>query len=561
MFEKNQQAAADNRYQIDWITEPELSFNTKVNAWLQKLNRNPMLGGPGSTQRKAMTSEFLVIMTLYDFFLKQQRSALRQSGVGNTDLSMMELDFAVQTSERRFKVYEQLHRNHFNTMPTMSQDYQSLHAGVEQVIRQVRGPELKLRTIEKKIKVVDYWINGLNDFPQHIAGLDLFLQYLGNAPMEKVKAVLNVMLQDAAKMMKMPDPTAKFQHSLETQSGLSATRSTEWTDEDFKSAVRAEIGASFGARVNVAGSLAVTGLKARMSAEAFAGARTKAAGQMAFSRNGIAASAEIDVTIGIEIQIKAEMEIGDIFMLEVGGDAFAGALARAKAEFSATWQGVKVNLEAEAFAGARITGQASFGFKIQGYEIMKGTAKGSLTAGVGASFKLDFESTLFGGTKFALEAGLTTGLGMEGGAEIAFQGDNLGLAVNALYYRAYNYLTMDDRERHAYWEYFRTLEDNMGLFKKAKEELEKFRRQAELEYDTAANANVKIAIIKKLADSQWSRRTHEPIRVKLPTAADRPLNPQTGQPVGRARSNAVIRPAVAAAGRPRSNAVLARQGR
>ena len=129
---------------------------------------------------------------------------------------------------------------------------------------------------------------------------------------------------------------------------------------------------------------------------------------------GVTAKASVEAMVGVKIKLDAKIDVADIFLIEASAEAFAGAMAKAEVEFNATVDGVKFKVGAEAFAGARVKGEASLSVRMCGYDIVKGTAKGSLSAGVGASFSLEFVSSAFGGSKLGIEADVTLGVGAVG---------------------------------------------------------------------------------------------------------------------------------------------------
>ena len=68
------------------------------------------------------------------------------------------------------------------------------------------------------------------------------------------------------------------------------------------------------------------------------------------------AKGEVEVMVGVKLDFTAEIDCADIFGLEVGASAFAGAMAGAKGEFTIGPDEVSGEVFAEAFAGARGTG-------------------------------------------------------------------------------------------------------------------------------------------------------------------------------------------------------------
>jgi hypothetical protein len=81
---------------------------------------------------------------------------------------------------------------------------------------------------------------------------------------------------------------------------------------------------------------------------------------------------------------------------------------------------------------------------------------------------LEFQSSAFSGTSFKFEAGATAGVGAEAGMKLITYGDNFKPAMYSLYYTAHLNLLGRKQEAYTWKTYFRGIEDNVALFKKAK---------------------------------------------------------------------------------------------
>jgi hypothetical protein len=246
------------------------------------------------------------------------------------------------------------------------------------------------------------------------------------------------------------------------------------------------------------------------------------------------------------------MEVLGVFSASLGGEAFAGAMAQAEFEVTATrTDGLKVKLAGEAFAGLKCEGTAKFEFKYEGLSLMSGSATGKLSVGAGVSGLFEFEVSPMGSTSFSIGGDITVGVG--GGVELEFEynSDNFRIAANIAFYKAYLYLLRDELEGYAYNEYFKGMEVNVERLKKALEYLKKCETLAEEEYNAAANANMRLMVFKNLADSRWRRRD-------LPMIRPQVLSTQTVQTglstPTRRRSNAIT-------SRPPELRPLARQTR
>ncbi|MBC5768306.1 hypothetical protein [Ramlibacter albus] len=514
MFDQNTRAEPKHRYQASWMTEPAAQFEPLVTRWLHDLDRSQIMGGPTTSTRKALTQEFLAGMYVYDLILKQYRTELRELGIGGGNLSMMELNFAIAEIDARINKYQQLYRAKWNKACELGTEYANLQNFTQEVMRALKPAALKRALIRRKRRLVEYWIHGAYNFDQEInPNIDLQLQFLANSIPEQVQLILEVMTKDAAKLMNLPDPTKKF--NVETGSGFETSSSVEWTNEDFQRTVKCEASASYGVRASAKGEWEFTGLKAQLEASAFAGANVEAELEASIGREGVSVQAKVLAEIGVKLKFDASMEVLGVFTASLGGEAFAGAMAQAEIEITATrTDGLKVKLEAEAFAGIKCEGTASFEFKFQGLSILKGSATGKLALGAGIAGKLEFECSPMGATSFSIGGDVTLGIG--GGFELEFEynSDNFRIAAGIAFYKAYLYLLKDELESYAYSEYFQGMEVNVERLKKALEYLKKCELIAEEEYNAAANANVRLMVFKNLADSRWRRRDLPMIRPK-----------------------------------------------
>ena len=502
MFEAFERASPQHRYTITWLNLPEAQFNTSVNGWLQSLTKSYVFGGPSSGTRTALCEEFMLLLMIYDDLMDRRAKDL------NVPVPL--------TSARRIEVYKTLHRTHFKTDPLP--EFQALIQArlrvqrlTDELWKKIRPFEHKLRVLDRKLAVLDYWLHGVHHFNDHLEDVPLHIQYLHCAPKEKVRLIMEVLVSDASKVAAAPDPTSTFQCSAE--SGLQTNREVTWTEEEFKIAVKAEASASYGFSGAVECSMEVSGLKASAKGEAFVGARATASGEASYDavKRELNAKGEVEVMVGVKLDFTAEIDCADIFGLEVGASAFAGAMAGAKGEFTIGPDEVSGEVFAEAFAGARVTGSAKYTFKMGGYEIMSIGGEGSLTAGVGASAGLKFKASTMGGFAFGAKAGVTVGLGAEGEAEVEFTPENLQRAVDAYYYRIYLLSVLSGSEYHAYFEYFRELEDNELLLKKAKEHVEGFRTRVVAERNNRLAEDAVLGDFARLAEKELLAQHRPPI--------------------------------------------------
>lgn len=472
LFNALASAKFTHKYEVVWAERPSAEFNARTKAWLKLLGK--LIGGPSSKERKALAQEFLQFLFVY----KQMLEKLTQGTHSPEPAQVLQKmnDFGAEYKRQFGSLLD---------MPILRLPNELASIADKMAVNAVRRD-----LIVRKKQLVKYWMDGLRDFPEHVDGTSISLQYMGNNEPAKVRLFLDVLCKDLSKI-KVGDPRPWLTTSGEIETGLmrggekGKFSKVTWTNEEFKKAVKAEASVAYGVRAKGECVLEITGLRAEFKADAFAGMSLEGSAEATYEKGkGISAKAEVEAMIGIKIKVDANIDVADIFLIEASAEAFAGAMASAGVEFSATVDGVKFELKAEAFAGARIKGEASLSLRMCGYDIIKGTAKGSLSAGVGASFSLEFESTAFGGSKLGIEADLTVGVGAGGGGEFTVYQDNIGRAFNSLFYCSYLTLLHGSRERDTWRTYFRDLEDNQILFERADKIIDEALTGCYIEYQT-----------------------------------------------------------------------------
>lgn len=492
MFLANNAAQVQHKFDPKWITASDPDFDAKVSRWFKTLGS--FMSGPSRATRKALTAEFMATMLVYDLMLKLYRTELRENGGGDAN-SLMALTMSINEVDRRINKYQSLHTAEFGGKVELGADYQNLQNVVKELHKRIAATKLKCDIIDRKIQLVQYWLKGAVSFEQEIIpNVGLQLQFLANSQPAQVSLILEILTRDAAKLLRLQDPTSAF--SVKSGFDANASGSVEWSEEEFRLAVRAEAGVSYAVEARGEGSWEISGLKAHVEASAWAGLRANAEFEATADQNGISASGKVEAEIGIRLKFNANTEVLDVFAASVGAEAFAGAMARGEFEITATRQdGVKVKLEGEAFAGLYVEGTANFEWKFQGLTILKGGATGRLSLGVGVSGKLDFEVNPMGSCSFALGADLTVGAGMGGEVEFEFEPNSLALATNAMFYTTYLSLMGGPREAHAYTTYFRDIEYNVDHLQTALDYLRDCQRIAYLAHDAAVESDELLSVL------------------------------------------------------------------
>jgi hypothetical protein len=446
MFKELQAASPLNKYKVAWVELAPVQFQAEIPKWLSQLNKSVITGGPSASHRQGLATEFLRLLYIQQQVLnKQSRSVEAQRAKTN-------IDWFVAEYKRKFNVTLKA--------PDTSD------AELDKLIDRQAVIRAKLKMLDEKLQLVNFWNRSLTNFPEHKEGQSLTFQYMGNAPTSKVRTFLEVLCSDGAKAVKLDDKA--FKTSYATQLGLQTERKVEWTDDRFRKAVKAEVGASYGAKLEGTAELEFKNIKAKLDASAWAGMAAKAKGEVRVTGKQVAASGSVDAEIAVRLKANLNIDCADIFVIEASAEAFAGAMLHGEFEIEVAVGGVKVKAGAEVFVGAKLTGEASGTFKLAGYEILKADATAALTAGAGAKFALEFQSSFFDGSSFSIESGLTVGTGAETGTKLKFNAGNLALAMHSLYYTAYLEKMEGKQSAYTYKEYFRTLEDNGKLFVKAR---------------------------------------------------------------------------------------------
>ena len=517
MFEHYQKAGIHNRYDLTWIDKSEGEFQTQVSIWFNQISSGRYFGntGAGKTNRKLLTQEFFNALLIYKDMI--------------TDLTGSVHSAAARDVENKINVYSRLYLARYskkNTNDFLQRPRNRLPA-YESFREKVNLNATKIRLIERKKQLVKYWITSVNDFNPHLDDVSLLFQYLGCAPESKVRLFLDVMCKDAQKIADMTDPKP-YSVGIEFHAGGHAKSSVEWTDEEFKKAVKAEASAGYGVSLNgKAYPSEVKGLKAELTGEAWAGARAQAEGEAVLDNTGVSVKGKVSAELSIKISANAKIDCADIFAAELSCEAFVGAMASAEVEITANVDGVAVKLDAKAFIGAQISGSATKTFTLAGYEIFKAEAKGSLSFGIGAAFNFGIESSVFGGTKMELGASATVGVG--GGVESKFtvKPDNLERALAAYYYMGYLHILGQQDKSRTWYKYFKDLEGNLQLFNKADAQMELYLKQIVMERVHLFNTSPQWKLLENLSIYKTTRQLPHVIALPTKPKRRRAISPET----------------------------------
>lgn len=334
---------------------------------------------------------------------------------------------------------------------------------VRAVVQNMKKIEAHYNIVMKKFMLLDYWeavAVGTTEPELPEDGAHWSLHFFLNYDPLKVRPILELMLEDAKSILSKPYST-----SLETWRGADASSNFEFTKDSMSLAIKAEAAAKVGVEVKGQFDMEYKGFKMHADAELFAGARASATGELNLTPSSLDAKGSVEVEVGIRFKSNVNIDVLDILEIEASVDGIAGALAKAEAEISISETGVKLKVSAEAFAGVKITGQAAGKLKFGGREIMKGTAKASASAGIGASAEAHFECDIFGKVGFGAKAGATLGLGAEAGAALSIDFHNARWGAYNLFWAAVNDTGFKNKGK--VW--FLPLEENVEMCRKSRE--------------------------------------------------------------------------------------------
>ncbi|MAI31417.1 MAG: hypothetical protein CMM07_07075 [Rhodopirellula sp.] len=308
--------------------------------------------------------------------------------------------------------------------------------------REIKQYQIKKDLLEIKIAVLRYWIDVHEgriqpDYSdavgsEHRRATVLKYHYLLQSDKDTVNTILKIMLEDANEIVQKPN----FSLSTKAAFVLEGSKSYKVTKEFLNYAINAD--AAFKVGASWEGSLEVeyTGIKAKFEGNAFAGIRGNANVSAQANAALRSLNAEAGALVGIKLEGKATIDFDHLLNVELGGEAFAGALASAGAKLVINGEELDVMASAAVFAGVKLEGTATGKFKLGKPPITFATwtAKGTVSAGYGVNAHAKLKCDILGTIGFGAGAGATMGVGAEGGAEFELQRKELATACEQLYF-------------------------------------------------------------------------------------------------------------------------------
>jgi len=453
MFEALRKASPANRYNVAWLGLPMRQFEKEVEQWVSRLQKSRFAGGPDSTLRKQLGQEFHDVLYMF-------RQMVSNGGGDATRRHQGRLAWYVETMTMK---YVAIYSSRFKTPFTPPVD-----ASTDDRVARLQA----CRTVlEDKLALIEFWRSGTSAFPTHNEQVAESFQYLGNMDTSKVRLFLDVLVNDAEKVLRDPRAmvtrSGSFSTGLKRLGGDGKLATLEMTDDDYKRTIKAEFGAAYGMMAQGKCEFAVTGIKASIDAQLFAGALAKGGIRGSIGMGGASLKGEVEAMLGIKVVSNANLDVADIFLIEASAKAFAGAMAAAAVEITASYSGITVKLTAEALAGAELKGKGSLNLRMCGYDLIKGTAEASLIAGIGGKAGLTLSCSAFSATEVKLSFGFVLGIGASVDTGFALHADNVSKVAYTVFYSGYLLLVSGGKARYTWRNYFRSLEDNRSLFNEA----------------------------------------------------------------------------------------------
>lgn len=402
--------------------------------FLENLKKWQLLGGASAMQRKKSIQEAVDALAVY-------------AALGLPDAIQKQAAFAA-AFQKHVK----------GPVPPASPDAQA-------IAQRMKQTEARYNVLLAKFMLLDYWeavAKGTTKAEYPEDGSHWAVHEFLNFSPTTVRPVLELMLEDAKGVLTKP-----YTATLDRWRGAEVGKSVTFTKDSMSRTIKAEAYAKVGAEVKGEFELEYKGFKMKADGELFAGARATAQGQATLQKTSFSAQGSAEVEVGIRIKGNLDVDILDVLQIEAGLDALAGAMAKAEGEIEIGPTGVKLKASAEAFAGAKITGQAKGTLKIGGRPVLVTAAKASATAGIGAEAKAHFECSIFGKIGIGAGAGATLGVGTEVDTEFTIDFHNATWGAATLFWTWLNEQGWKNKGKA----WFLPVEENVAMCGKARDAL------------------------------------------------------------------------------------------
>ena len=265
-----------------------------------------------------------------------------------------------------------------------------------------------------KLRLLKHWKACNEGYTPLELGADWKNHFLYQFESTKVKPILQILLNDARDVLEKKTFTANCVKWL----GTEAVSNMSFTSTNISQTVKFDAMARAGFEGSTNVQIEYKKLKGELNASVFAGARGRVEGEASFAPNQVSLAGKVQVDVGIVLNADAKFNINDILEFEATAEGLAGAQLNVGGKIVVSYQGVELQLDADAFAGLRIKGSAAGTLKLGGREISKIELSGAAWAGAGVSGSLGFKCSVFGDISFNLQFGAAVGVGAEGGISV-----------------------------------------------------------------------------------------------------------------------------------------------
>ena len=349
------------------------------NQFFPELKKSSLKGGPYKSTRKKIIQEAVDAMQIHAILSPRNAAAMRNR-------------------------FENVYRSFFKSQLPSNTPTAGIQATKMKIL------DVKYYVLTEKFLLLDYWQAVSNaevepDYPND--GSHWAMHNLLNFSSDKVRPILEILLGDAANVLNKQ----QFTSEMSLWKGADFKVKKSFTKVGMARTLCFDATARAGMEMKGKLEMNYSGLKVKADAELFAGARGNVQAKVSSSQSGFSAKGKIEAELSIHFKAKVNCDVFDVLEAGVAIDALAGALLSSEAEFTIDYNGVKVKVGAEAFAGVKVSASAHGVMKLGGRKITNSKITASAMAGIGAKAGANFECSLFGEVSFGAKAGAVIGLG------------------------------------------------------------------------------------------------------------------------------------------------------
>ncbi|MEP1445376.1 MAG: hypothetical protein ABJK37_04565 [Paraglaciecola sp.] len=389
------------------MTKPPFDFQYHCqNTFFPELKKSFLKGGPYKSTRKKVIQEAIDAMQVYGKLSPKAAAGMRYT-------------------------FETTYRSFFTSHLPANTPSAAVQATKMELI------DAKYYVLTEKFLLLDYWqavAAGTTEPNYPDDGGHWAMHELMQFDPVKVRPILEILLADAAIVLKKQH----FTTEMSLWKGADYQVKKSYTKTGMAKTLCFDASARAGMEMKGQLDMQYSGLKVHADAELFAGARGRVQGNVNVSQSGFSAKGKVEAELGIHFKTNVSCDVFDVLEAGIEIDALAGALASAEAEFTIDYNGVKVKVGAEAFAGVKVTAAAHGTLKLGGREITKAKVTATAMAGIGGSAGAHFECSLFGNVSFGAKAGAVMGVGASVDTAISIDFHNIHWGAANLFWTYVN---------------------------------------------------------------------------------------------------------------------------